>query len=58
MLDLLVELGFVPAVLRAGGVTPVDRATLLATGTTHDVYWTRPAPASAEPAVDPTALAI
>jgi len=58
MLDLLVELGFSPAVLRDGGVTPVDRATLLATGATHDVYWTRPAEASAETPIDPTALAI
>lgn len=58
MLDLLVELGFVPAVLRAGGVTPVDRAALLASGATHDVYWTRPAPATADTPIDPAALAI
>ena len=58
LLDLLVESGFTPAVIDAGGAREVTREELLAgTGRRH-VFWSRPVATSAPRAPDPHALAI
>lgn len=57
-LDLLVELGFTPALMANGTLHPVTRARLLADGQARNVLWTRPAVAAAPMAPDPAALAI
>lgn len=58
MLDLLVELGFTPALLEAAGPRPVERAELLADRTPRDIFWRRPGAALPRPRPDPDALAI
>ncbi|MFU8821831.1 MAG: FkbM family methyltransferase [Gammaproteobacteria bacterium] len=58
MLDLLVELGFVPAVLEADGPRPVERAELLADAQPRNLFWARPTRHVAAPPPDPNALAI
>jgi FkbM family methyltransferase len=58
MLDLLVELGFAPAVLEAAGPRPVERAQLLADRAPRDIFWTRPGAALPLARPDPDALAI
>jgi FkbM family methyltransferase len=58
MLDLLVELGFAPAVLGPGGPHPVTRAELLADERGHNVVWHRPDAAAPPRPPDPDALAI
>lgn len=58
MLDLLVELGFVPAVLEPGGPRVVERAELLAGEQPCTLCWTRPVAPAAPPPPDPDALAI
>jgi len=58
MLDLLVELGFVPAVVEPNGVRAVARAELLADEQPRDIFWTRPAISAPRPPPDPNALAI
>lgn len=58
-LDLLVEMGFSPALVVGGVLRPVTRAELLADGQARNVLWTRPEAAAARPAPpDPAALAI
>lgn len=58
MLDLLVELGFVPAVLEPGGPRIVERADLLADEQPRTLCWTRPTAPESTPPFDPDALAI
>jgi FkbM family methyltransferase len=58
MLDLLVELGFAPAVLERGGTRAVERAELLAADEPRNIFWTRPSRLAAPRAPDPDALAI
>jgi FkbM family methyltransferase len=60
LLDLLVELGFTPAVFVEGKLYDVTRGALLADGAARYVYWRRPGTAPAEAPVppDPAALAI
>lgn len=58
VLDLLVELGFSPAVIEADDLRPVERAELLADGRPHTLAWTRPVAARRAAAPDPHALAI
>jgi FkbM family methyltransferase len=59
MLDLLVELGFTPAVLGPAGAREVTRETLLADDSKRNVFWSRPAVARrVADRPDPDALAI
>jgi FkbM family methyltransferase len=58
MLDLLVELGFCPAMLVTGGARPVTRAELLADRRPRTLCWTRPVAELPAPPADPDALAI
>ena len=58
MLDLLVESGFVPAVLETDGPREVERAELLAEGKVRELFWTRPGARVVPPPPDPDALAI
>lgn len=60
LLDLLVELGFIPELLTTAGAVAVTRAEILASGKPQDIRWRRPG-GSARPvpaAPDPRALAI
>jgi FkbM family methyltransferase len=58
VLDLLVELGFSPAVIEADALRPVDRAELLADARPQTLAWTRPVAARRPATPDPHALAI
>ena len=58
VLDLLVELGFSPAVIEPDDLRPVERAELLADARPHTLAWTRPMTARRAAAPDPHALAI
>jgi FkbM family methyltransferase len=58
VLDLLVELGFSPAVIGTRGLRPVERGELLADAMPRHVFWRRGDARRAAPAPDPDALAI
>lgn len=58
LLDMLVELGFMPFLLESDGPRPVQRAELLDDRAPRDVFWTRPAPRQSPAPPDPGALAI
>jgi FkbM family methyltransferase len=58
VLDLLVELGFSPAVIELEALRPVDRAELLADARPQTLAWTRPVAARRPATPDPHALAI
>jgi len=58
LLDLLVELGFSPAVIEAGGPRDVERPELIAAQKPCTLYWRRPAKRVSAPQPDPDALAI
>jgi FkbM family methyltransferase len=58
LLDLMVELGFAPAVLEAGGPRPVERAELAADERRRHVLWTRPQASVPRQQPDPGVLAI
>ena len=58
VLDLLVELGFSPAVIEPDALRPVDRAELLADARPQTLAWTRPVAARRPARPDPHALAI
>jgi FkbM family methyltransferase len=59
LLDLLVELGFTPAVLESGVLQQVDRNVLLEDGRQREIFWSaRHAARPGTAAIDPDALAI
>lgn len=58
VLDLLVELGFSPAVIEPDALRPVERAELLRDARPQTLAWTRPAAARRPATPDPHALAI
>lgn len=58
MLDLLVEHGFSPAVVEAGGLREVERPELIAAQKACTLYWRRPGARVAVLRADPDGLAI
>ena len=50
LLDLLVELGFIPELLTTAGAVAVTRAEILASGKPQDIRWRRPGGSTPETA--------